>query len=398
MKRNNPVWSPDGAWIYFVSGSEPQDELDIDVWRVRSSGGAAERLTTQHAAVNFLAPIDSRALVYTARAEDGSGPWLWAFDVERKVARRLVLGADQYTSVAASRDGRRIVATVANPSASLWRVPVLAQPAGEREAQPYALPVPTGRAMAPRFGGTALFYLSARGTSDGLWKVQDGQGTEVWRDVDGPLSEPPAVSPGGDRVAVVVRRAGKRHLSIMSADGTNPRSVAASIEIEGAAGQSAASWSPDGKWIVVGGRDAQGPALFRIPVDGRPPERLIAGKFVNPVWSPKGDLIVFAGRSLVGRVALVGVRPDGVPVDLPEIWVRPGGYRFLPDGSGLVYLPGIHATDFWLFDLVTGQSRPLTQLDARGGLRTFDVTPDGQHIVFDRSQENSDIVLIDRTR
>ncbi len=199
MKRNNPVWSPDGEWIYFVSGSEPQDELDIDVWRVRSSGGAAERLTAQHAAVNFLAPIDSRALLYTARAEDGSGPWLWAFDVERKVARRLVLGADQYTSVAASRDGRRIVATVANPSASLWRVPVLAQPAGERDAQPYALPVPTGRAMAPRFGGTALFYLSARGTSDGLWKVQDGQGTEVWRDVDGPLSEPPAVSPDGRR-------------------------------------------------------------------------------------------------------------------------------------------------------------------------------------------------------
>jgi Tol biopolymer transport system component len=184
----------------------------------------------------------------------------------------------------------------------------------------------------------------------------------------------------------------------MLADGTNPRSVAASIEIEGAAGQSAASWSPDGKWIVTGGRDAQGPALFRIPVDGRQPERLIAGKFVNPVWSPKGDLIVFAGRSLVGRVALVGVRPDGVSVDLPEIWVRPGGYRFLPDGSGLVYLPGIHATDFWLFDLGTRQTRPLTRLDAHGGLRTFDITPDGQHIVFDRSRENSDIVLIDRPK
>ncbi len=78
--------------------------------------------------------------------------------------------------------------------------------------------------------------------------------------------------------------------------------------------------------------------------------------------------------------------------------MRPGGYRFLPDGSGLVYLPGIHAADFWLFDLVTRQSRPLTRLDARGGLRTFDVTPDGQHIVFDRSRENSDIVLIDRTK
>jgi hypothetical protein len=28
-------------------------------------------------------------------------------------------------------------------------------------------------------------------------------------------------------------------------------------------------------------------------------------------------------------------------------------------------------------------------------MRTFDVTPDGKRIVFDREKENSDIVLID---
>ena len=28
-------------------------------------------------------------------------------------------------------------------------------------------------------------------------------------------------------------------------------------------------------------------------------------------------------------------------------------------------------------------------------IRTFDITPDGRHIVFDRQRENSDIVLID---
>ena len=120
MKRNNPVWSEDGEWIYFVSGSEPQDEMDIDIWRVRSSGGAPERLTSTHAAANFLAPIDASTLLYTARAGDGSGPWLWALDVARKASRRVALGLDQVTSVAASRDGRRVVATVANPSAVLW--------------------------------------------------------------------------------------------------------------------------------------------------------------------------------------------------------------------------------------------------------------------------------------
>jgi hypothetical protein len=32
---------------------------------------------------------------------------------------------------------------------------------------------------------------------------------------------------------------------------------------------------------------------------------------------------------------------------------------------------------------------------AHEAMRTFDITPDGKQIVFDRERENSDIVLID---
>ena len=242
-----------------------------------------------------------------------------------------------------------------------------------------------------------MFYLSARGTSDGLWRILDGQASEVWRNADGALFEPPLVSPDGRRVAVVVRQQGRRHLAIMSADGTNRRTLAASIEIEGVAGQSAGDWSPDGGWIVAGGRDAQGPALFKIPADGTgAPVRLVAGKCVNPVWSPNGDLIVYAGRSVVGQVKLLGVRPqDGAAVELPETMARPGGYRFLRDGKGLVYVPRIQSLDFWLLDFATKTSRQITQLGNQGALRTFDITPDGKYIVFDRSRQNSNIVLID---
>ena len=395
LKNNNPVWSPDGEWIYFVRGAEPQEETNVDLWRLRLSGGSPERLTEQDAAVNFPALLDSRTLLYVARAADWSGPWLWSFDVDRKVTRRELTGVDQYTSVSASRDGRRIVATVANPSATLWRVPILERQAGEVDAQPYALPAPMGRALAPRFGGTSLFYLSDRGTGDRLWKVAGGEESEVWREPDGALSEPAAVSRDGQQVVVVVRQAGKRHVSIMSADGTNPRRLAASIDIEGAAGQGTADWSPDGKWIVAGGSDARGPALFKIPVDGGAPVRLVEGTWVNPVWSPDGNLILYAGRSVVGQVRLLAVRPDGTPVDLEELMVRPGGYRFLPSGRGLVYLPRIQGLDFWLFDFETRKTRQLTHLGSHGALRTFDLTADGKNIVFDRSRQNSDIVLID---
>ena len=74
-------------------------------------------------------------------------------------------------------------------------------------------------------------------------------GSEVVRGADMPMSEPAAVSPDGQRIVVMVRRGGFRRLVIMAADGTNMRTLAPSIEIQGAPGQAAADWSPDGSWI-----------------------------------------------------------------------------------------------------------------------------------------------------
>jgi Tol biopolymer transport system component len=392
MHTHNPVWSPDGQWIYFVHGRNPTEGMDI--WRITPSGEALERLTDQHAAVNFLAPLDPRTLIYTAPAEDGTGPSLWTLDVPSRASRKVSSDLERYVSVAASRDGRRIVATIANPSATLWRLPLVDRPVDERDVQQY--PVSTVRALAPRFAGASLFYLATGGVGDSLWHVREGQTSEVVRGADMPLSEPAAVSPDGQHIVVVVRRAGLRRLVIMSADGTNVRTLAPSIEIQGAAGQAAADWSPDGSWIVAGGMDANGPALFKIAANGGDPIRIVTGQAVNPVWSPDGSVIVYGGPLVAGQTALTWARPDGTSVDLPAVRVRAGGYRFLPHGKGLVFRPTDASPDFWLLDVATKTTRQLTHLSDRGGrIQTFDITPDGKGIVFDRIRENSDIVLID---
>ncbi len=210
-----------------------------------------------------------------------------------------------------------------------------------------------------------------------------------------PMSEPAAVSPDGQRIVVTARRGALRRLVIMSADGTNVQTLAPSIEMQGSPGQAAADWSPDGSWIVTGGVDAVGPALFRIPANGGDPVRIVSGQAVNPVWSHDESLIAYGGPIVAGQTTLKWVRPDGTAVDLPPLRVRPGGYRFLPDGKGLVFQTTNLSPDFWLLDLAAKTTRRLTHLSDRGRIATFDIMPDGKAIVFDRIQQNSDIVVID---
>jgi Tol biopolymer transport system component len=384
-----PAWSPDGRWIYFSHGTPATKEMDL--WRIDPDGTHAERLTQVNTDVAYPTPVGNRTVFYLARDEDGSGPWLWAFDLKRRDSRRASVGLEQYASVEASADGRKLVATISNPVAGLWTVPILDRVAEEGDVRPF--PVPTERALAPRFNGSSLFYLSSLGTGDGLWRLRDGQVTEVWKGADGALLETPAVSPDGGRVAIVIRRNGKRQLHVLSSDGAELQPIAEGIDVQGTS-----SWSPDARWIVTGGSDATGPGLFKVPLDGGSPVRLVAGEALNPVWSPDGSLIVYAGTNVRTFAPLLAVRPDGTSVKLPEIILRRLGerVRFSPDGKSLIYMQGLLASQgFWLLDLASMKSRPLTRLQNRATMRTFDVTSDGKQIVFDRLRENSQVVMID---
>jgi serine/threonine protein kinase/Tol biopolymer transport system component len=390
--NHHQAWSPDGRWIYFARGI--QDTSQMDVWRMAASGGQPERLTYHDAYVGFPIPIDDRSVLYIAKDREGSGPWLWSLDTSSRETRRVAYGTERYLSIAGNADRRRLVASVANPTASLWTLPILDRPAQDGDAKPMVLP--TVRALAPRLAGRSLFYLSSQGSGDGLWRFEDGNAVEILKGSDEALFEPPAVSADGRQAAVILRRGGKLRLHVLSADGGDLQSLAEPIDIRGSV-----CWSPDGKWIVAGGIDDRGPGLFKIPLDRGAPVRLIAGTARDPVWSPSGDLIVYTGQNVSVDAPLLAIRADGTNVELPPIRLRVEGtrYRFLPNGLALVYAQGpFPAQDFWLLDLATTKSRRLSRLTNSAATPSFDVTADGKQIVFDRVRENSDIVLIDLAR
>jgi len=390
LHNHYQVWSKDGRWIYFIRGRPATREMDL--WRVSPEGGKPEQLTHLNTDIAYPTPIDERTILFVAHNKDGAGPWLWEFDGKTRTTDRVSSGLEQYTALAASADGHRLVAGVVNAQVSLWSVPITRRLVEERDVEAFQLP--TARSQAPRFGGGTLFYLSSRDGADGLWSYRDGKALEIWKGSAGALQSPAAVSVDGSGVAVAVTREGKRQMQVMTPDGTRPHPLSSDVDVRGTA-----SWSPDGKWIVVAGSDRDGPGIFKLPVDGGSPIRIATGRYLDPVWSPRGDLIVYSGPQVFTLAPLLAVHPDGTPAKLPEINVQREGERarFLPDGTGLVYMLGntMAEQDFWLLDLGTMRSRRLTRLSSSAVMRTFDIAPDGNRIVFDRLNKDSDILLID---
>ena len=388
--QHYPTWGADG-WIYLVRGQD--NALEMDLWRIRPDGTGSEQMITGTRGPTYPTLVDEKTLLFVGQEQNGAGPWLWAFDLEHRVARRLSFGLEQYTSLSASADGRRLAASVANPRVGLWQVPISDELATESDAEPFELP--TVRALAPRFGPEDLFYLSSRGSGDGVWLFRNGTSREIWKGTEAPLLEPVAVSADGASLVLILRQNERNVLHVLSADGAELRALSSAVDVRGSA-----SWSPDGAWVVAGGEGLDGRlGLFKVSVAGDRVEKIAEGRALDPVWSPAGDLIVYAGQQVPGTSPVLGIRPDGTPVELPPIEVLARGQRvrFLPDGRGLIHMKSStnYHQDFWLLDLSTMQDRQLTRLDDAGTIGTFDITPDGTRIVFDRLREHADIVLID---
>ena len=388
-----PAWSPDGRFIYFVSGIPP-DEMDI--WRIDAAGGAAERLTHHNTELTHLVILDDRTALYTATREDG-GSGLYALDLTKRTSHPVSFGLEEYLSVAASADGRRLVATVGSPNRSLWTVPItdhVVEEAGTRRFE-----LPTMHAIGPRFGPDYILYLSPKGGALGIWRHATGADIELWKGTDGVVREAPAISPDGTMICFGVRREGRTRLYLMRSDGSGAHPLADGLDVSGAPG--APSWSPDTKWVAVAATEGKAHPLYKVPVDGGAPVRLVAGQeavISNPVWSPDGSLILYSEGKGFAWVKLRAVSQDGSAVSVPdlEILYRGDRYRFMPDGRSLVVsVGGPMGGNFWLLELATGRRRQLTDLKAGYDSKSFDVSPDGKTILFDRFIESSDVALID---
>ena len=384
-----PVWSPDQRFIYFVQGTLP-DRMDI--WRISPDGGTAERITHHDAPVSYPVFVGDRTLLYLAGTAAGDGPWLYSVDVERREPRRVSAGLERYTSLAATADRRRVVATLATRKSALWRVP-FGESIDVSGASP--LPLTTISGSFPRLGPNYLLYVSSAPEGDTLWKVEGETPNRLWSAPATRVTAAPAISRRGDRIAFVAHDgSGHPSLVVIKADGTDATVVNRTLDFRGAP-----SWAPDDRSVTVSAAENGVPRLFGVPLGGGAPRQLAGQHALDPVWSPDGSVVAYSGPDVgttfeVGTVTAAGQSSTASPIRLTR------GSRhlcFAADGRSVIVLRGeIGHKDVWLIDLATGRERQLSRFGAGFNVQDFDVSPDGREIVLEQVVEQSDIVLIDR--
>ena len=383
-----PLWSPDGAFIYFVRGAPPND---WDIWRIRPSGAGLERLTHHNARVSYPVMLDRRTLVYLVTDADGSGPWIYGLDVDRPAPHRLTSGLETYTSLAASADGMRLVATTANPRSSLWRVRL-----GGNNTTVDSPTFIAANALTPRLGPGFLVYLSSLGGGQGIWTLTQGTTREIWHDIRARIASAPTISPDGKRIAFTVDDGARVRLLATDTDGSHLTVLTDSLRLQGNP-----VWSPDGRSVVSAVVYDGEPRLTRIFVNGNRPLAMLSEHSIDPVWSPDGQFLVYSGPDIGTTFPVRAAAPDGRPYAIPSLILTRGARRLviLRDPPALVVLRGdIGHKDLWVVDLQGHGERQLTALPPDFTVNDFDISADGSELILDKVENNSDMALIERSR
>jgi Tol biopolymer transport system component len=389
LHAHYPVWSPDGAFIYFVQGSLP-DKMDI--WRMRPNGSEVERVTTLNSRVSHPTFIDSRTLGYLASDADGGGPWLHSLDLDTRASRRLLTGADRYTSLAADAAGARLLVTAAGRKRTLWRLSL--RDAVEGPSKPSAIDLPNGTGFSPRLGPDYLVYVSSDGSRQHLWKLAGGKLTELWSGADVQMIGAPAISTDGTRIAFSVRTSSQTVLYAMRADGSDMRVLTDSLALSGAP-----AWTPDGRFITSAADDRGTPRLVNIPIDGSAPAPLVQKYATDPSWSPDGGIVAYSGPDIGTTFTIESASVDGSARRVPSLTLTRGSRHLAFAPHALVFLRGdIAHKDLWTVNLETGEEKALTHLGADWDITDFDLSPDASEVVLERSQTRSNIALVELRR
>jgi Tol biopolymer transport system component len=356
----NPVWAPDGTYLYFLSDRAGS----MNIWRVaidEASGrprGEPEPITSPAPfAAHLTISADGRRLAYSSVLETQNIHKLTLNPVSGEVVGEpelVTTGTRFWSSPDPSPDGRSVVMySQVNPEGDLYVVDV-----ATRQMRQLTQDRATDR--VPRWSpdGQWIAAFSDRDGTLQVWKIRP-DGSDLAQVTETRDAAYVAWSPDAGRMAVTLASAGT------SSGGSSANAPGSAIIMDPRrpwSGQTAEivprapephprfapnSWSPDGRWLI--GENGLGTFVISMySVHDRTFQRLTDfGQW--PVWLPDSRRVLFVSRGREFHIL------DTVTKNTKQIFsvVRDtlGPPRLTRDGRTAFFSRRVTEADIWLVNL-----------------------------------------------
>ena len=284
-----PAWSPDGNTILCSVATKADNREQMIPLAIRVSDGQTQPVFAEPWGQIWSTQWveNGTAFIMTGRQDRSiDNNQLWHVAYPSGEVTRLTDDFNDYYGVSVSNrvnsTGVELTSVILKRTSQLWKVN-LATP-GENAAQQMTHPGgDDGFGISSARNSDKVFYGSVISGNPDIWVMKtDGtdrqQLTSDWH-----LDSQPHVSPDGRYVTFGSLRSGIESLWRMNADGSEQ-----TLLVEDALREPVAIM-PNG-WVYYHSTKG-GAAMWRVPIEGGQPEKLIAGKYFPSAVSPDGKFL-----------------------------------------------------------------------------------------------------------
>jgi serine/threonine protein kinase/dipeptidyl aminopeptidase/acylaminoacyl peptidase len=345
----NPVWSPNGEYLYFLSnrGGEMnlwQVAIDEFTGALRSAPQPATLPSNNCQHVSFARNGSSLIYGQSTRSEN---VWQVGFDAARGqisgAAGFLTQGLKRYAFFSLAPDEQSFVYLArSEPQQDLFTA--------DRAGAPlHRLTDDVAQDIVPRWSpnGQWIAFLSDRSGKYEIWKVRpDGSGLAQMTHEPGREVIAPVWSPDGSKLLYQIRNVNSY---IIDADRPGADQTPQSLAGQPPPGFIPWDWSPDGMLLVGWQPLNEQRAIVVYSFALQKYERFITGFGAYPIWLNDNQRVLFReGGSLFVLDRLSGRWRDILTLKPPS---QIGNYALSRDNRRLYYTSGSSEADIWLVNL-----------------------------------------------
>lgn len=387
----NPIWSPDGKTIAYVSSQLTEKGRIWTIMEIASEGGEPrEIVASRKGKIHiFEWAKNSKGLIVCADPDDSQQSQLWFAAYPNGEMTRLTNDILTYQGVSLSADDKAILTIQKERTGDLFYMNYSLLQNTERLTETQSFMgrftiAPDNRILAEinENGRRGLAFVGADGSN--LQPLFPQSANEA----------SPSVSPDEKNIYFVSTRGGTAEIWQSDIEGRNAKQLTDEKTFI-----ITPILSPDKKYIYFGIYDAIRWRLARIPVTGGKPEFVTDETFGAFDFSPDGNFLAYSCFDAQNKKWKIIVKKYADNSVVKEFDAAAFDFvSWTPDGKNLIYtLPEVQREggSLWLQPLDGGASKLI--LNAKEGkILWADWSADGQKLYFTKGKTVSNIILISK--